>query len=65
MNYPILNVSEEMTYNDILLRFPYPFEERELNSENYAAAAAAMGGDKASSRIFWDKFQRYELLKAD
>lgn len=54
-----------MTYNDILLRFPYPFEERELNSENYAAAAAAMGGDKASSRIFWDKFQRYELLKAD
>ncbi len=35
-------------------RFTYPLAEQTINSENYAAAAAAMGGDTQQTRIFWD-----------
>ncbi len=36
-------------------RLSYPDVEASANTENYQAAAAAMGGDKLSSRVFWDK----------
>ena len=38
------------------VRLTYPTNEQTLNNENYTAAAAAMGGDKVESKIFWDKF---------
>nr|WP_323755017.1 SusD/RagB family nutrient-binding outer membrane lipoprotein [Pedobacter lusitanus] len=37
-------------------RFPYPNNEQQLNGTNYAAAAAAIGGDKVTTKLFWDKF---------
>lgn len=40
----------------IPLRFPYPTTEANLNTTNYEAAAAAMGGDAVTSKVFWDKF---------
>lgn len=40
---------------DIPLRFTYPTAEGNVNGTNYAAAAAAMGGDLVTSKIFWDK----------
>jgi len=35
-------------------RLSYPDVEASSNTANYQAAAAAMGGDKLSSRVFWD-----------
>ncbi len=35
-------------------RLSYPDVEASANTENYQAAAAAMGGDKLTSRVFWD-----------
>ena len=37
-------------------RFPYPANEQTLNPENYTAAAAAIGGDEAETKLFWDVF---------
>lgn len=54
--YPVLTPN---TYNNNLQggfarRLAYPDEEASANAENYAAAAAAMGGDNLTSRVFWD-----------
>ncbi|HEY5371498.1 MAG TPA: SusD/RagB family nutrient-binding outer membrane lipoprotein [Hanamia sp.] len=35
-------------------RLSYPDVESSANAANYQAAAAAMGGDKLTSRVFWD-----------
>jgi hypothetical protein len=37
-------------------RFPYPGNEQQLNGANYTDAAAKMGGDKVTFKLFWDKF---------
>ncbi len=54
LDYPILNVPEGMTYNDIPLRFVYPYNEVLQNRDNYEAASAKIGGDKVSTPLFWD-----------
>lgn len=35
-------------------RMTYPIREQTLNATNYNAAAAAIGGDKLKTHIFWD-----------
>lgn len=40
----------------IPLRYTYPTSEANLNTDNYDAAAAKIGGDDVSKKIFWDKF---------
>lgn len=52
-----MNYSSEVpvTLEDFPLRFNYPVEEQTLNGPNYQAAAAAMGGDLKTTRLFWDK----------
>jgi hypothetical protein len=49
-------------YNDDLVpdggfvrRMSYPDDEKASNAANYSAAAASMGGDKITKRVFWDK----------
>jgi hypothetical protein len=54
LDYPVLNVPEEMTYEDIPVRMIYPYDEGELNGDNYEAASTAIGGDTPQTRIFWD-----------
>jgi hypothetical protein len=56
LDYPILNVPSGMTYADIPVRMPYPFNENKMNKANYDAASSAIGGDDSSTKIFWDKF---------
>lgn len=56
LDFPILTIPEGMTYSDIPLRMPYPYNENKMNKENYDAAAAAIGGDEATTKLFWDKF---------
>jgi hypothetical protein len=37
-------------------RLPYPGNEQQVNGANYTAASAAIGGDKVTTKLFWDKF---------
>jgi hypothetical protein len=37
-------------------RYTYPINEQNLNKTNYTAAATAIGGDKQTTKVFWDKF---------
>ena len=55
LDTPVLTPGAD-ALSDIPLRFPYPFDEQNINAVNYAAAATAIGGDKVSTKIFWDKF---------
>jgi hypothetical protein len=56
LDFPVLSVPSGMTYADIPVRMPYPFNENKMNKTNYEAAAAAIGGDEATTKLFWDKF---------
>ncbi|WP_025141586.1 SusD/RagB family nutrient-binding outer membrane lipoprotein [Pedobacter jeongneungensis] len=38
------------------VRLNYPTNEQQLNGANYTAAAAAIGGDVVTTKLFWDKF---------
>jgi hypothetical protein len=55
LDYPKLTAPVN-ALSPIPLRLTYPSVEQNLNSANYTAASAAIGGDKVDSKIFWDKF---------
>ncbi|HEY9170431.1 MAG TPA: SusD/RagB family nutrient-binding outer membrane lipoprotein [Lutibacter sp.] len=38
------------------VRYTYPIGEQTKNGANYTAAASAVGGDKLTTKLFWDKF---------
>ena len=44
-----------MVQSDIPTRFTYPVFEQTLNGANYTEAAAAIGGDDLTTKLFWDK----------
>lgn len=56
LDYPVLSVPAGMTYTDIPVRMPYPYNENKMNKANYEAASTAVGGDEATTKLFWDKF---------
>jgi hypothetical protein len=56
LDFPILNAPEEKVYGDIPVRMPYPYNENKMNKDNYDAASLAIGGDEATTKLFWDKF---------
>jgi hypothetical protein len=56
LDFPLLNPPEDMVYADIPVRMPYPYNENKMNKSNYDAASAAIGGDEATTKLFWDKF---------
>lgn len=57
LDYPIFNLPQEATsYADIPVRFTFPVNEQTLNADNYKAAAAAVGGDLITTKVFWDKY---------
>jgi hypothetical protein len=56
LDYPVLNPPSGMTYADIPVRMPYPFNENKMNKDNYTAASTAIGGDEATTKLFWDKY---------
>jgi len=53
-DWPVLNPPPDLTYEDIPYRMPYPYNEPDLNGDNYTAAAAAIGGDDVRTLLFWD-----------
>jgi|SRR5665648_221953 len=57
LDYPQLIASPKhvQEVNGIPVRYTFAVSEQTLNFDNYTAAAAAVGGDKAETRLFWDK----------
>lgn len=57
LDYPRLIASPKHVaeVNGIPMRYTYAVSEQTLNKTNWTAAAAAIGGDKAETRLFWDK----------
>ena len=55
LDFPRLNVPAGKVYADIPVRYIYPVGEQNLNTNSYNAAATAIGGDKVSTKLFWDK----------
>ena len=53
LDAPVLNVAA-LTHNPVPARYTYPAVDQTLNATNYTAAAADMGGDLQTSKIFWD-----------
>jgi hypothetical protein len=57
--FPVLtpvNYQGNSTNGTIPRRFVYPLDEASVNPGNYSAAAGRMsGGDKLTSRVWWDK----------
>jgi hypothetical protein len=55
LDYPVL-VPATNALSVIPLRLTYPTSERTLNRANVESAAASIGGDAVSTKLFWDKF---------
>lgn len=54
--YPILPRGSGIpAENQFPYRIPYPTYLQSLNPDNLTAAVAAMGGDKSSTKVWWDK----------
>lgn len=56
LDYPILKNPGSSLLSSVPYRMPYSDQEYTLNLENVTAAATAIGGDKATTKLFWDKF---------
>jgi len=54
LDYPKI-VAPPSAVSPFPVRVTYPPTEENLNP-NYSAAAAAIGGDKVTTKLFWDKF---------
>lgn len=55
LDFPAL-VKPASALSDIPVRYTYPSNEQNLNDANYQQASAAIGGDKVTTHLFWDKY---------
>lgn len=57
LDYPHFVPSEESVLAKVPTRMNYPAREQQINGVNWKVAAdKIVGGDKATSKVFWDKF---------
>ncbi|MGY3088843.1 hypothetical protein ACVWYF_001883 [Hymenobacter sp. UYAg731] len=54
LDYPVLT-APTTAVSGIPVRLLYPVVEQNINGANYSQAASAIGGDKAETKLFWDK----------
>jgi hypothetical protein len=55
LDYPVL-IPGPHALSPFPVRFTYPIAEQTLNGASYGAAAAAIGGDAVTTKLFWDKY---------
>jgi hypothetical protein len=57
LDYPVLTAPNAVTAADgkVPVRVTYPVPEQTLNGANWTEAVAAIGGDKLTTKLFWDK----------
>jgi len=56
LDFPVLTAPVDAAISEVPKRYTYPAAEQTLNSANNSAAAAAIGGDEMTTKLFWDKF---------
>lgn len=56
LDYPVFVNPTNSKLEGVPVRMPYSDQEYVLNKPNVTAAATAIGGDKATTKLFWDKF---------
>ncbi len=55
LDFPAL-VAPATAVSAFPVRFLYPINEQNVNTVNYNAASSAIGSDKVTTKLFWDKF---------
>jgi hypothetical protein len=55
LDFPQL-VAPEAALSAFPVRLKYPINEQNINGKSYDSAAAAIGGDKVETKLFFDKF---------
>jgi hypothetical protein len=55
LDYPEMAVPVN-ALSDFPVRFTYPILEQNINTSNYNAASAAIGGDDVTTKLFWDLY---------
>lgn len=55
LDQPVLVNPTNSKIDGVPVRMPYSDQEYVLNKANVTAAATAIGGDKATTKLFWDK----------
>jgi len=57
LDYPVMTAPLAVPAADgkVPVRLTYPINEQTVNGANWRAASQAIGGDKLTTRIFWDK----------
>jgi hypothetical protein len=55
LDLPVLYKPVTGAFSDFPVRFKYPVDEANVNGTNYKAAAAAIGGDVVTTKLFFDK----------
>ncbi|MGS0748469.1 SusD/RagB family nutrient-binding outer membrane lipoprotein [Halpernia sp. GG3] len=56
LDYPVFVNPTSSRISGVPVRLPYSDQEYVLNAKNVNAAASKIGGDKATTKLFWDKF---------
>jgi hypothetical protein len=56
LDYPVLSAPPGSYINVVPRRLTYPISEQTLNGANYKAAAAAVGSDLMTTKLFWDVY---------
>ena len=52
LDFPVLIPADGVS---VPTRFTYPVNEQTINSGSYSKASSAIGGDKVTTKLFWDK----------
>ncbi|WP_018625795.1 SusD/RagB family nutrient-binding outer membrane lipoprotein [Niabella aurantiaca] len=57
LDYPVMTAPLAVPAADgkVPVRLTYPINEQTVNGANWRAASEAIGGDKLTTRVFWDK----------
>jgi len=58
LDWPVMNVPEapETEGGVVPTRLTFPVNEQTLNPDSYTEAASAIGSDKLTTKLFWDKY---------
>ena len=54
LDYPQLPMPVNSVIDSYAVRYTYPINEQTLNGANYQDAAQKVGGDKLTTKLFWD-----------
>lgn len=53
---PVSAINRGEEFKTVPVRYTYPGVEVTINGTNYSKAASDIGGDKMTTKLFWDKF---------